>query len=163
VFQIQGGQGFLPYSRLTVKDHIFLTFLDNLSKTPNFVFSYKWHEMFYVTSLKSPILGMWFFLVLPITLPVFDITTREEFVKLNANYHSYTISKFFFLKCKYMCVEMIRNVIIIRNLKYSTRHLYDFLLVPKLMTQSPCCIVLPTENNKYDQYMIIWLTNSLFD
>ena len=49
---------------------------------------------------------------------------------------------------------MIRNVIIIRNLKYSTRHLYDFLLVPKLMTQSPCCIVLPTEINKYDQYMI---------
>ena len=30
------------------------------------------------TSLKSPTRGMWFFLVIPITAPVFDITTDDK-------------------------------------------------------------------------------------
>ena len=34
----------------------------------------------YHTSLKSPTRGIWFFLVLPMMFPVFDITTTENFL-----------------------------------------------------------------------------------
>ena len=57
------------------------------------------HYSTVLTSLKSPIRGIWFFLCLPSTAPVFDITTEinRSIYKNNTTKSQFRVSKIFVL------------------------------------------------------------------